>query len=73
MQLKNLKEMSNNKVEVWDLEEPVPCPECGEWHELQSSKPSINDPDRLICPGAMMQRKDLKRRRSYWMIYLIRS
>ena len=61
MQLKNLKEMSNNKVEVWDLEEPVPCPECGEWHELQSSKPSINDPDRLICPECFEAEKRSKK------------
>ena len=59
MQLKNLKEMSNNKVEVWDLEEPVPCPECGEWHELQSSKPS--DPDRLLCPECFEAEKRSKK------------
>ena len=53
--------MSNDKVEVWDLEEPVTCPECGEWHELQSSKPSINDPDRLICPECFEAEKRSKK------------
>lgn len=33
-----------------DLEEPVPCPECGEWFELQDSRQSLKNALRLICP-----------------------
>lgn len=53
--------MCKTNKEAWDLEEPVPCPECGEWHELQSSKPSINDPDRLICPECYDAEKRFKK------------
>lgn len=51
--------MRKTNKEAWDLEEPVPCPECGEWHELQSSKP--RDPDRLLCPECFDAEKRSKK------------
>ena len=39
-----------HKGEAWELEEPVPCPECGEWYELQDSRQSLKNALRLLCP-----------------------
>lgn len=32
-----------------EMEEPVPCPDCGDWHELQDAR-TCRRCNRLVCP-----------------------